>query len=202
MGRAVVRHLGPSGVAVYSRRSEPVADVPSHPWEGLPEALASCQAVISTVPGPVPVLQEVRRPEGSPLMVIDLGMPPAMQPESSAVTYHGVDDVAASVPMTTEPEAEHRLALASAKAWGRLTVSSDASALIASLVEIVDRTVDDEVLRFAGRFPPGIEESVLRQMAHTVARRIIHPSVSLLGSSPLTHAELELLAKALGVERD
>jgi glutamyl-tRNA reductase len=204
MGRAVVRQLDPSRVAVYSRRSQPVADIPSRPWEELPEALASCRAVVSTIPGPVPVLQGVQRLDGDPVILVDLGMPPAVEkPDPSALIYHGVDDVASSVPLATEPEAEQIVASEAEDAWRRLSVSEDARSIISSVVDLVDRTVDDEVRRFAHRLSAADEpESVLRQLAHNVARRIIHPSVSLLGSTPLTPADLDVMAKAFGVDRE
>jgi len=204
MGRAVVRVLDRSKVAVYARRSEPVAGIPSRPWEGLPTALASCQAVVSTIPGPVPVLQELQRPEGNPLLLIDLGMPPAVEePDPSALMYRGVDDVASSLPLASEPEADETVAIEAEKTWGRLSVPQEASSIISWMVELVEQAVDDEVGRFAGRFSAAEEpEQVLRQLAHTVGRRIIHPAVSLLGSTPLTAGELDVLAKAFGVERD
>lgn len=203
MGRAVVRELESSEVVVLARRPEPVAGVVPRPLRDLPQVLATCRAVVSTVPGPVPMLELVERGDGDPLLLVDLGMPPAVEaPDPSSLVYHGVDDVASTVPWTPEPEAERLVAVESEKAWRRLTVTSDASSIIASLVGLVDRTVDDEVRRFAGRLSPGIEEPALRQLAHTVARRIIHPSVSLLGSSRLTPAELDVLARALGVDRD
>ncbi len=202
MGRAVVRELGSSRVSVYSRRPTPISGIPSHPMEELPEALTTCRAVVSTIPGPVPLLEEVHRSAGNPLIVIDLGMPPALEtPDTPAVKYFGIDDVAFSVPVATEPEAEEILAIESKTAWGRLTVSPDARSIISSVVDLVDQTVDSEVRRFAHRFSTAEEpEEVLRQLAHSVARRIIHPSVSLLGSTPLTQRDLDVMARAFGVQ--
>jgi len=196
--------LDRSKVAVYARRSEPVAGIPSRPWEALPAALASCRAVVSTIPGPVPVLQELQRPEENPLLLIDLGMPPAVEePDPSTLTYRGIDDVASSIPLGSEPEAEETVAIESEKTWRRLTVSREAGSIISSVIALAEHTVDDEVQRFAGGFSASqVPEQVLRQLAHKVARRIIHPSVSLLGSTPLTPEELDVLARAFGVERD
>jgi glutamyl-tRNA reductase len=152
----------------------------------------------------VPVLQELQRPEGNPLLLIDLGMPPAVEePDPSALTYRGIDDVAFSMSLASEPEAEATVAIESEKTWGRLTVSREAGSIISSVVALAEQTVDDEVRRFAGAFSASEEpEQVLRQLAHTVGRRIIHPAVSLLGSTPLSPGELDVLAKAFGVERD
>lgn len=204
MARAVVQELNHPDVAVFARRPATVAGMVPNPWERLPRALASCRAVISTVPGPVPVIEDMDRPNGDPLLVVDLGMPPAVSGiDPARLIYYGIDEVASSLPTDREPETEDVLAVESEKAWARLTVSPEASAILSSLIGRVDEAVDDEVRRFVGRFSSAEEpEAVLRQLAHTVARRIIHPSVSLLGSSRLTQRETDLLAEALGVERE
>jgi glutamyl-tRNA reductase len=102
-----------------------------------------------------------------------------------------------------EPDAEETAASESENAWRRLSVSPEARSLITSVVELVERTVDDEVRRFAHRFTATEEpDQVLRQLANSVAKRIIHPSVSLLGSTPLTSSDLDVMAKALGVDRE
>lgn len=205
MGRAVVRELDRSNVAVYARRSKPETGVPSRPWEELARTLTSCHAVVSTIPGPVPLLEELERPEGDPLLLVDLGMPPALAEFDPAggVVYRGVDDVASSMPSTPEPEADEAVAIESEKTWGRLSVPDEASSIICSMVALVEQAVDDEVSRFAGRFSGADEpEQVLRQLARTVGRRIIHPAVSLLGSTPMTPGELDAVARAFGVDRD
>lgn len=205
MARAVAAELTrTTDVTVYTRRHEPVAGVPPRPWAAIAWELASCPAVVSTIPGPIPELVRLQRTAENPLLIIDLGMPPAMEvPDTSMFDYRGVDDVASSVPWANEPEVDQVLSFEAEKAWGRLTVSQDASSIITSVVDLAERTVDDEVSRFAARFSATDDpERVLRQLAHTVARRIIHPSVSLLGSTPLTSRDLDVLARALGVERE
>lgn len=205
MARAVAAELTRStDVTVYTRRPDPVAGVLPRPWAAIASELDSFPAVVSTIPGPVPELELLQRTAEDPLLLIDLGMPPAMEvPDTSMFDYRGVDDVASSMPSATAPGVDEALSLEAEKAWGRLTVSQDACSIISSVVDIAERTVDDEVSRFAARFSATDDpEQVLRQLAHTVARRIIHPSVSLLGSTPLTSRDLHLLARALGVERE
>lgn len=202
MARAVVAELDPSKTVVYSRRPKPVGGITSRPWDEVQDVLRSCLAVVSTIPGPVPVLEGLRRGD-DPLLIVDLGMPPALTHPgpSHHVVYRGVDDAASTVRSEPEPSAEDAVAVESAKAWRRLTVTHEAGSIITALYDRVDETVDEEVRRFGNRFPGSSDpEKVLRQLAHTVARRIIHPSVSLLGSTPLGPEELDLLAKALGVD--
>ena len=80
-------------------------------------------------------------------------------------------------------------------------MADEAGSIIGAVQERVDRTVDEEVRRFGSRLSASAEpEQVLRQLAHTVARRILHPSVSLIGSTPLRPDELHDLARAFGVD--
>lgn len=202
MARAVVAELDPAKTAVYSRRPKPVAGIESRPWTEVEAVLGSCRAVVSTIPGPIPVLEQIERPE-DPLLIVDLGMPPALRHTgpSNNVVYRGVDDAASTVRAASEPAAEEAVAVESEKAWRRLTVTHEAGSIITSVFERVDSTVDEEVSRFGSRLTSAADpEQVLRQLAHTVARRIIHPSVSFLGSTPLEPGELDVLAKAFGVE--
>lgn len=209
MARAVAGHLETSDVAVYARRPGSVAGTPIREWGELPQALRSCSALVSTVPGPLPVLDgeivEVLERRRDPLLLVDLGMPPAVTaPAPTAqLVYRGVDDVASTVRADAEPAAEAVVDVESEVAWRRLSVSDRAGSIITSVVDRVEQTVDEEVRRVAGRLHAAADpEPVLRQVAHRVARRIIHPSLSLLGSTPLDAAELDVVARAFGVERD
>lgn len=202
MARAVVAELDPAKTAVYSRNPKVVAGIMSRPWDEVRKVLGVCRAVVSTIPGPVPALEELDRPD-DPLLIVDLGMPPALTQAGSShhVIYHGVDDAAATVRSDPEPSAEEAVAAEADKAWRRLTVTNEAGSMITSLFDRVDQTVAEEVRRFGTRLKTASDsEQVLRQLAHTVARRILHPSVALLGSTPLGPDELMILAKALGVE--
>jgi glutamyl-tRNA reductase len=203
MSRAVVRELDQPNVTIYARRPKPIAGHDTRPWEEAASVLMSCRAVVSTIPGPVPLLDDLKR-SGDPLVVVDLGMPPAITDPGAAdrVIYRGVDHVASSMRSDRDPAAEEAVAIESEKAWGRLTVSHEAGSIIRSVVDRVEQTVDEEARRFAGRLLAADDsEQVLRQLAHTVARRIIHPSVSLLGSTELAPEELDVVARAFGVDR-
>lgn len=205
MARVVVGELEGSEPVIFSRRAKPVAGVTPRPWPELRAALQSCQAVVSTIPGPIDLFHNLERLSQQPLLVVDLGMPPALADSKSVgnVDYRGVDDVASSVIASPEPSAEEEAALQAKKAWGRLSVSDEASSLINSVVDLVENAVEEEVRRFSSRLSSENEPDViLRQLAERIARRIIHPTVSLLGSTPLAPEELSLVAKALGLHRD
>lgn len=204
MARAVLSELDPSNVTIYGRRAAPVAGHPIRAWRELPAALTSCRAVVSTVPGPVPVIGETDRPD-SRLLVVDLGMPPAItgSEPGDQLNYHGVDDIATSIEPISEPDAEENVALESEKTWGRFSVSDQAGSIIRSVVDRADQTVDEEVRRFTDRLSSADDaDQILRQLAHRVARRMLHPSVSWLGSTPLSPQELDIVAKAFGVDRE
>lgn len=200
MARAVAAELEPSKTVVFSRRPKPVAGIQSRPWEEVGGVLGECSAVVSTIPGPVPILDTLERPD-APLLLVDLGMPPALTPGvSPRHVYLDVDEVASRVQAEPEPTAERAVESGSARAWQRLIVADEAGSIIGSVMDRVDRTVEEEVRRFGPRLSTAAEpEQVLRQLAHTVARRILHPSVSLIGSTPLRPEELEVLARAFGV---
>jgi glutamyl-tRNA reductase len=88
-------------------------------------------------------------------------------------------------------------------AWRRLTVTRQAASIISSVLDRAEDTVDEEVRRFSHRLASSADpETGLRQVAHTVARRIVHPSVSYIGSTPLEPGELEVVARVFGVRDD
>lgn len=204
MARAVIAELDDPDVAVYARKPGRIAGIPTRPWSEAVEGLATVPAVISTVPGPAfdrHILAE--RPE--PLLFVDLGMPPAFESSQlgDSLDYRGVDDVAALVQPRPATEAERVASREAAAAWQRLTVSERAGSIINSVVDRADQTVDEEVQRFASRLTTATDpETVLRQLARTVARRILHPSVAFVGSTPLEEGELDVVARAFGVDND
>ncbi|MDF2731281.1 MAG: hypothetical protein K0T01_3072, partial [Acidimicrobiia bacterium] len=60
--------------------------------------------------------------------------------------------------------------------------------------------VDEEVRRFAGRLPDAVDpEAIMHQLAHTVARRVLHRPISYAGSSDNDGEALRVLAEAFGV---
>ncbi|MEX0865385.1 MAG: hypothetical protein WD269_11025 [Acidimicrobiia bacterium] len=210
MARAAAQLLPTGVVKVYARRAGQVAGHDTHPWEAAIEALASYPVLISTVPGRSPlfpdaVVEASLASRSKPLLVIDLGMPPGFirHREHGAIRYMGIDDVASSVVARPLPDAEEQLVSGASAAWLRLTSSERVGSVIAAMVGQAERAVDEEVQRFVRRLPGAVDpEPILRQLAHTVARRVLHAPISYVGSTERGRAAVELLAEAFGVEDD
>ncbi|MFN2487487.1 MAG: hypothetical protein ABR609_12935 [Acidimicrobiia bacterium] len=208
MARAAVERLDGVDVTIYARQPRNVAGRETLAWEGVGEALTSYPVVISTVPGEVSLLSDdvitrafaFRR---EPLLLIDLGMPPgfARPEDGGAVRYLGVDEVASSVNGRPSAEAEESVASAAAAAWRRLTVPDRVGKVIGTMVEQAERAVAEEVARFATRLSQAEDpERVLTQLAHTVARRVLHPPISFISSTERGSEAVEVLAEAFGVD--
>jgi glutamyl-tRNA reductase len=115
----------------------------------------------------------------------------------------GIDQLASSIKRIAAVSADEVAAREAAAAWQRLTVSDRAGSIISSVVDRAEQTVDEEVDRYISRLATASDpERVLRQLARSVARRILHPSVSYVGSTPLEQRDLDVVARAFGVERD
>ncbi len=208
MAGVVARSLDGLDLALFNRRAATVAGRPSRPWDGVPEALASYPAIVSTVPGGVPPFDDDTylpfiQSRHEPLLLVDIGMPPVLDqpPSDIPLRYVGVDDVAASVDVDPAPEAEETVEQQALAAWGRLAAPRRAGTIISELDMRVDQVVDDEVLRFLNRVADSSDpEPLLRQLAQTVAKRILHAPVSYIGSRPLGSEELDMVVEVLGLE--
>ncbi|MCI0544611.1 MAG: hypothetical protein L0Z49_09250 [Actinobacteria bacterium] len=204
MGRAVAGGLTGGTPTIFSRRPTQIGGVVTHPWaEGL-EALAGFDAVVSTVPGdtplyPSPDVERMLSARSEPVLIVDLGMPPGLAGirDHPHVVYVDVDEVAANTRADPPHLAGERLAEDAATAWSRLGASK--GTVIAAMVEQADRAVDEEVARFLGRLGEDADP-VLRQLAHTVARRVLHPAISYLGTASESE-EAQILARVFGVPR-
>ncbi|MGH9893239.1 MAG: hypothetical protein ACREA0_14865 [bacterium] len=128
-------------------------------------------------------------------------MPPGFaRPPGDAVHYLGVDEVASSANSGPAAEAEEKVAREAATAWRRLVSPGRAGSVIAGMVDQAERAVTEEVARFASRLAgAGNPERVLRQLAHTVARRVLHAPISFISSTERGDA-VEVLAEAFGLE--
>ena len=207
MARATARSLAGNTATVYSRRQDHVDGAEPRPWEAFPEAFSASSVVISAIPGPAPNAPEdgigaALASRETPLFLADLGMPPGFDwlRSHSMVTYVGIDEIASSVTRTATPELDAIVDRESAAAWARLSAPDVVGEVIAALVDSADRAVDEEVRRFAGRLQDAEDpEMVLRQLAHTVARRVIHPPISYVGTSSRSGEAADLLGRAYGV---
>jgi glutamyl-tRNA reductase len=204
MARATSERLSDNEVAVFARRSVQVGHRQVLGWDEAEAALQSYPVVISTYPGKAPMPANFRsalRKRTEPLLLIDLGMPPAFAPGGDLVRYVGIDELAAVADARPSPAVDETLKEDARKSWQRLETPARTSEVIAALTAVADQAADEEVARFAGRFRSAEDpESILRQLAHTVARRVVHPPISYLRSSPAE--AVEVLADAFGVESE
>lgn len=204
MARATLLGLADADVTVYARRQDPVCDHHPRPWSRLDEALASFPAVVSTVPGKFPIrarahLQAVVDQRSEPLVLVDLGMPPAVPARGMpGVRYLGIDDLAASVGSPTAVEADARVARESATTWRRLAAPGRAGSVIAAVQTRADMVVAEEVRRLAPRLSGPHAEEILHQLARRVSGRILHPPISFLAAAD--DALIDVLAEAFGVD--
>jgi glutamyl-tRNA reductase len=208
MARAAVQHLVDIDVTVFARRPGDVGGRAPRGWEQVEDALATFPVVISTVPGSKTVFSDdvLARALGlrsESLLLIDLGMPPAFDRRlmPGVVRYLGVDEVASSVTDGPSPEVEEKITRGASAVWRRLSVPDRVGVVIAAMVEQADTAVSEEVQRFAGRLSVSDDpERVLRQLAHSVARRVLHRPISYVSSSDRGIVVAETLAEAFGVK--
>ncbi|MGH8957632.1 MAG: hypothetical protein ACRDVK_03055 [Acidimicrobiia bacterium] len=204
MASAAINCLNGKEVTLFARRAVRVGDRDALPWDEADSALRSFPVVISTYPGKAPVSSQLKRAlveRATPLLLIDLGMPPAFGSWNDHVRYVGIDELAASADAQPSPVVEESLQHDARRAWHRLHTPNRTSEVIAALTAVADRAADEEVARFARRLRSTEDpERLLRQLAHTVARRVLHPPISYLGSSPAE--AVEVLADAFGVDRE
>jgi glutamyl-tRNA reductase len=207
MARAAIQHLDDVDVTVFARRPGDVGGHAALPWEQAEDALASFPVLISTVPGSEPLFSDhvVARSLGSRsenLLLIDLGMPPGFDPRLMAdgVRYLGVDEIASSVSVRPSSEVEEKIFRGASAVWRRLSVPDRVGAVIAAMMEQADTAVSEEVQRFSHRLSVSDDpERILRQLAHSVARRVLHPPISYVSSTDRGIAVAETLAEAFGI---
>ena len=207
MARAAAEHLDGAKVTVFARRAVEIGGRASVSWDLVPDALASSAVVISTIPGDGPMFSDevARRARDSsrePLLLIDLGMPPAFRRPhaSTGVRYLGVDEIASSIGHRPALEVNERVSRAAAAVWHRLCAPERVGAVIAALIEQADATVAEEVQRFAARLATASDpEQIMQQLAHSVARRVLHRPISYVASSERGADVAQTLAEAFGV---
>ncbi|MGQ0849544.1 MAG: hypothetical protein ACT4OP_10570 [Actinomycetota bacterium] len=210
MARAAAEQLDGNEVTIFARRPGSVSGHATLAWEAAAEALATYPAVISTVPGKVPlfthdVISRAFAYRNEPVLLIDLGMPPgfARPGAGDLVRYLGVDDLASSVNARPAAEAEENVVREAATTWRRLTAPDRVGTVIAGMVELAEKAVTEEVPRFANRLAKAEDpQRVLRQLAHTVARRVLHPPISFISSTEHSADAVKVIADAFGIDDD
>ncbi len=204
MARSVAELLEGSDLSVYARRSGAVGGHQTRPWNALASELGAFPAVVSTVPGGESDFDSLIG-SGVPSVLVDLGMPPAFGPTIAARVprYLGIDELAAEIVPLPQHDAAEAAAEGAGTAWARLVASERGGSIIRALLARAEEAVDEEVSRFAHRVQQADDpEAVLRQVAHNVARRVLHPPISYVGATPLDKSDLDLMAEAFGIENE
>ena len=165
------------------------------PYEAVGAALASADVVIAATDAPEPVLDAGRvasalvRREGSPMLIIDIGVPRAADPAIAAVpgvTYRDIDDlqeVAARHAQARAAEVDAVEALIAAETasflewWAHLRIVPTISAL----TERAERMRQAELDRTLRRLDATPEQrDQLDAMTRALVRRILHDPIATL----------------------
>jgi len=202
-----------TAITMYARRPEAI-DIPGvnvEHFSEVPRALIDFPVVISATAAKrelfgSEVLDEALAKRSSPLLLLDLAMPPDFSPHHSNgfLTYRNIDDLATLV--REHPASSQAATAISREAdalWNRMSLRPAVGPVIVAILEQAHRAVDEEVQRFMFKLDnPNGNEPVLRQLAQTVAHRVLHPALSHLGSAEAEAGSVEVIAEAFGVRVD
>jgi glutamyl-tRNA reductase len=207
------RNTDQATVTVYARRPDDVRFPSDHVRhiDRAPEALASAPAVISATAAKrelfaPDVLERALRRRADELLLIDLAMPPDFHPAADMpmLTYVNLDDLAERARRDqVAADLDAFVAGSADKDWDRLGNRRTAGPVIAAILSEAEATVNEEVERFATRIQSanGNAEALIRQLAETVAHRVLHRPLSYLGAGAHGPEAAELLAEIFGVDR-
>lgn len=212
MAAAVVDGLSllpaPPHVTVVARSPEKVPDRPGVDvlsLEATDEVIESFPAVISATSAKRRLVDEEALSKAlsrrdTPLLLIDMAMPPDFRPGDDAVVYVSIDDLARMAERRPRSDdADAMVAAAAADAYRQYRDHSEVGPLIGNLMGNADAVVDHAVRRFAGRLGDSDDEAVMRQAAHTVARTLLAGPVSYLKAENRSPEAVDVIADAFGV---
>lgn len=171
-------------------------------------------AAIETFPAVISATSAKRRPvadhalaaalarRSTPLLLIDMAMPPDFEPPRDAkVDYLDIDDLARMADRRSRSEeADALVETAAAAAYRQYRDHHEIGPLIGGLISQADHLVAETVSRFAGRLGGPDDESVLRQTAHTVARALLAGPIAYLKHEERSAEAIDVIADAFSVE--
>jgi glutamyl-tRNA reductase len=200
----------PPQVTVVARHPEKVAKndlVRVLPFEEARRVLETFPAVVSATSAKQrPVADEVMagilNGRTTPLLLVDMAMPPDfVPPEKAAVRYIDIDDLARMADRRARSDqADVFVESASATAYRQYRDHHEIGPLIGSLMEHADSLVDEVVGRFSGKLAGTRDEGILRQAAHTVARTLLAGPISYLKQEERSAEAIDVIADAFGVD--
>jgi glutamyl-tRNA reductase len=214
MATAVVDGLAllpaPPQVTVVARHPEKVAERPGVevlPFDHAKRTIAEFPAVVSATSAKQRLVDDAELSDAvanreSPLLLVDMAMPPDFRPSvSDLITYVAIDDLARMAdrrPRSTE--ADLLVETAAADAYRNFRDHHEVGPLIGGLMREADDIVESTVRRFGGRLRDPSDEAVLRQSAHTVARTLLAGPVSYLKTAERASEAVDVIAEAFGVD--
>ena len=216
MAGAVVDGLAllpaPPRVTVVARHPEKVADrtgVEVLAFEHARRVIQEFPAVISATSAKGRLidgysLSDAVAGRATPLLLVDMAMPPDFRPSpSEAITYVAIDDLARMADRRPRSgDADDFVEAAAADAYRQYRDHHEVGPLIGGLMTSADAVVDDAVRRFSGRLRDPSDEAVLRQSAHTVARTLLAGPISYLKTGDRTSEAIDVITDAFGVADD
>ena len=139
------------------------------------------------------------------LLLIDLAMPPDFAPaqDMQKLTYVNLDALAARARTEqVSADLEALVADAARQNWARLENRQVAGPVIAAILAEAEAAVTEEVERFAPRIQAadGRPDALVKQLAETVAHRVLHRPLSYLGAGTRGAEAAELLAEIFGAK--
>lgn len=214
MATAVVEGLAllpaPPEITVVARNPEKVAERPGIEvlsFELAEQTLREFPAVVSATSAKHRliddvVLASVVAERKTPLLLIDMAMPPDFRPpESATVTYFDIDDLARMAERRSRSdEADALVAGSAADAYRQYRDHHEIGPLISGLMVGADVLVEETVRRFARRLRSPEDETALRQAVHTVARKLLAGPVGYLKKEDRSAEAIDVIADAFGVD--
>lgn len=216
MATAVVDGLlllpAPPEITVVARSPEKVAerpDVEVLSFEHARSVIEEFPAVISATSAKRRLIDDEElsnavRSRTTPLVLVDMAMPPDFRPPTDgSVTYVAIDDLARMADRRPRSgEADALVESSALDAYRQYRDHHEVGPLIGGLMSSADDIVGNAVRRFSGRLTDPSDEAVLRQSAHTVARTILAGPVSYLKTENRAPEAIDVIAEAFGVIDD
>ncbi len=216
MATAVVERLvaldAPPAITVVARNPAAVPARPGvtvWPFERATETILGFPAVVSATsakrrPVDDEAMAELLSRLSTPLIIVDMAMPPDFKPDPSEhLTYIDIDTLASmSEDLPPTDAVDEFVATASAAAWDRYARHHRVAPVVGHLMQSADEIVERTVEKFAGKLSDEHQVDVLRQTAHTVARAILAAPVAYLNGANEEPDSVDVLARAFGMPDD
>ncbi len=199
----------PPDVTIVARRPDKVAIPGVDVWsfDRAQEALAGFPAVVSATSAkrrlvPEHELTGLLAARDTPLTLVDMAMPPDFAPPpGSPIDYLDIDVLARMASRRVRSDkADALVAAAAADAYRRVSDHHALGPVIGELMRTADGIVGETVERFAAKLKDEADRAVLRQTAHTVARKLLADPVAYLQSPDRRPEAVDTIAEAFGLE--